>query len=72
MVTIEVESVTVVGWNNIARNLGVSKTTAKDYEKRLGLPVKRMGGIVYVDERELFDWKVKENNRRRKIKEKLA
>ena len=72
MVTVDVESATVIGWANIARNLGVSKSTAKDWERRLGLPVRRMGGMVYVDGKELYNWKVAENNRRRKMREILA
>ena len=70
MVTV-VEDSTVVGWTNIARNLGVAVRTAQDYEKELGLPVKRLRGKVYADPQELFDWKVEENNRRRKMSKNL-
>jgi len=68
MVTVDVESEPIVGWANIARSLGVARSTAQDYERERGLPIKRMGGLVYADGQELFDWKVKENNRRRKMK----
>ena len=70
MVTV-VESTTVVGWDNIARNLGVAVRTAMRYEEELGLPVKRLRGKVYADEQELFDWKVAENNRQRELRKKL-
>ena len=71
MVTVDVESEPIVGWANIARRLGVAVRTAQDYERGRGLPIKRMGGLVYADEQELFAWMVKENNRRRKIKKIL-
>jgi len=72
MVTVDVESEPIVGWTNIARNLGVAESTARKWEKTLGVPIKRAGSLVYADEQELFDWKVKENNRQRKLREKSA
>jgi hypothetical protein len=71
MVTVDSNGI-IVHWRNIARNIGVAVSTAKDYEKRLGLPVKRMGGVVYVKYEELFAWRVAENNRKRKLKAKSA
>ena len=71
MVTVDVESVPMVGWDNIARNLGVAVRTAMRYEEERGLPVKRLGGKVYADAQELFDWKVAENNRQRELRKKL-
>jgi len=72
MVTVDVESEPIVGWANIARNLGVAESTARKWEKTLGVPIKRAGSLVYADGQELFDWKVRENNRQRKLREKSA
>ena len=63
---------TVVGWEAIARELGVAESTARKWEAALKLPIRRAGGIVYIDRQELFDWKVAENNRRRKKRQKSA
>jgi len=51
----------IIGWKNIAQELGVSERTAKEYKKSKGLPVKKTEGKVWTCKSELTDWQIKKS-----------
>ena len=47
---------TLEGWKEIAGYLHLSESGAHDWEKRLGLPVLRMGRKVYASKSAIAAW----------------